>query len=526
MRNPCARQGLLRRDYDRCRHRCGTALGRVDRSHRGRCAGAAIGDRRTSDVQRVPGRATRHHRRQRQKARGQGNAARLHGAPLSHGFPRLFRDLAEAGTVSAPNTLTAVAAARAIASGVLKAEALVRACLDRIAARESIVGAWTHLDETGAIAAARRVDRGEVKGLLAGVPVGIKDLIDTADMPTGYGSPIYAGHRPAWDAACVTQVRRAGGIVLGKTVTTEFATFTPGKTANPHNPRHTPGGSSSGSAAAVGDHMVPLAFGTQTAASVTRPSSFCGAVGYKATTGSYSLAGIKSLSPSFDTLGVIARSVGDAALMRSVLLGSPDVLCEAAPAAGALRIGVCRTPWWDAADPSTRQAVETAADRFAKAGHRVRDAKLPPEFAALVDAHKAIMGFEAARALADEHSRHRDKISAGLLQILDGGLAMTHASYVAACAQAGAARHKLRQVFDGFDCLLAPSAMGEAPAGLNATGDPLFSRMWTLLYVPSLTLPGLTGPQGLPVGVQIICPRGADERLMAIGVRLESIVRG
>jgi Asp-tRNA(Asn)/Glu-tRNA(Gln) amidotransferase A subunit family amidase len=428
--------------------------------------------------------------------------------------------------VTAPNTLTAVEAARAIASGALKAEALVRACLERIAAREPVVGAWTHLDEAGAIAAARRVDRGETKGLLAGVPVGIKDLIDTADMPTGYGSPIYAGHRPAWDAACVTQVRRAGGIVLGKTVTTEFATFTPGKTANPHNSRHTPGGSSSGSAAAVADHMVPLAFGTQTAASVTRPSSFCGAVGYKATTGSYSLAGIKSLSPSFDTLGVIARSVGDAALMRAVLLGAPDLPRDATPATGDLRIGLCRTLWWGTAEAATQLAVETAADRFARAGHRVSEAKLPAEFAELVDTHKAIMGYEAARALAHEHHHHRDRISAGLLQILDGGLAMAQASYGAACAQASAARHKLRKVFEGFDCLLAPSAVGEAPAGLGATGDPLFSRMWTLLHVPSLTLPGLTGSRGLPVGVQIVCPRGTDDRLMAIGARLEPAVRG
>jgi amidase len=434
--------------------------------------------------------------------------------------------LAEVGrAVTAPNGLGAAEAARAIAEKRLSAEVLVRACLDRIVQREPVVGAWTHLDEAGALAAARRVDRGEVKGPLAGVPVGVKDLIDTADMPTGYGSPIYGGHRPGWDAAAVTQIRRAGGIVLGKTVTTEFAVVFPGKTANPHNPRHTPGGSSSGSAAAVADVMVPVAFGTQTAASVTRPSSFCGVVGYKPTTGSYSLAGIKSLSPSFDTLGVITRSVADAALMRAVLLGAPDVPTAPAPVPGTLRIGLCRTPWWPEAQPATRAAVETAADRFARAGHEVGEAKLPPEFDGLADTHKAIMAFEAARALAYEHTAHAEQISPNLRQILDNGLAMTNASYVAACQRARDARGKLRQVFGGFDCLLAPSAPGEAPEGLGATGDPLFSRMWTLLYVPSVTLPGLTGPKGLPVGVQIVCPHGADDRLMAIAARLEPVVK-
>src|SRR5215510_11845337 len=246
--------------------------------------------------------------------------------------------------------LTVVEAAQAIAAGTITSEALVHACLERIMAREESIRAWEYLDPKAALTQARACDRSPAQGLLHGVPVGIKDLIDTADMPTSYGSPIYAGHRPVWDAASVALLRAAGAVILGKTVTTEFAMFTPGKTANPHNVAHTPGGSSSGSAAAVADAMVPLALGTQTAGSIIRPASFCGVVGYQPTHGQFSVAGIKALSQTLDTLGGSARSVADVALLRAALVGGASQLpaLERAP-----RIGLCRTPQWSFATAAT-----------------------------------------------------------------------------------------------------------------------------------------------------------------------------
>src|SRR5215216_600925 len=249
-----------------------------------------------------------------------------------------------------PLSLSAREAAQQIAARRLSAEALVAACLDRIAAREAAVGAWHHLDREAALEAARQRDREAPRGPLHGLPIAVKDLIDTADMPTGYGSPIYQGHRPAADAACVALARSAGAVVLGKTVTTEFACFTPGKTANPHNLAHTPGGSSSGSAAAVAESMAPLAFGTQTAGSVIRPAAFCGIVGYKPSFGTIPRAGVKMLCDSLDTVGTMARNVADAAFFAGVIAGRPE-LRDVAPSEAPPRFGLYRTPMWDEAGP-------------------------------------------------------------------------------------------------------------------------------------------------------------------------------
>jgi len=258
--------------------------------------------------------------------------------------------------MGALNTLSAVEAARQIAAGKIKSEALVRDCLERIAAREGEVQAWEHIDEAAALAQARAADSNPGRGLLQGVPVGVKDLIDTLDRPTGYGSPVYAGHRPAWDAPCVALTRAAGGIVLGKTVTTEFANMHPNKTRNPHNPAHTPGGSSSGSAAAVADFMVPLAFGTQTAGSIIRPASYCGVVGYKPSFGLISRVGVKALSDTLDTVGTLARSVPDAAYLAAAVSGRRQLIIEQ-PWSGKLRIGICRTYEWKHALPETVAAL-------------------------------------------------------------------------------------------------------------------------------------------------------------------------
>jgi Asp-tRNA(Asn)/Glu-tRNA(Gln) amidotransferase A subunit family amidase len=411
------------------------------------------------------------------------------------------------------NELTATEAAQAIAGGTISSVELVQACLDRIHAREAAVGAWTHLDDEAALAQARACDQQSAQGPLHGVPVGIKDIIDTYDMPTSYGSPIYAGYQSAGDAACVAMLRAAGAVILGKTVTTEFAMYTPGKTANPHNPAHTPGGSSSGSAAAVADAMVPLALGTQTAGSIIRPASYCGVVGYKPTHGNFPFAGIKALAQSLDTLGGFSRRVADLALLRAVMLGAPVAL---EPLARPPRIGLFRTPQWAAATADTHTAVETAAQQLAKAGAEVSEVTCAPEFADLVAAQEAVQGFEGVRCCAYELKHHREQLSPRLLELMEAGQQTSYATYTAAIALAERCRRHLETVFTTHDVLLAPSAPGEAPAGLSATGNPLFNRMWTLLHVPAVSLPGYVGANGLPVGVQVIGPIGADDRLLAI----------
>lgn len=404
--------------------------------------------------------------------------------------------------------LTAHEAAAEIAAGRLTSEKLVAACLERIEAREPQVGAWIHLDAKAALAEARERDRRPARGPLHGVPVGVKDIIDTADQPTACGSPIYEGHRPKADAACVALVREAGGIVLGKTVTTEFAYFKPGKTANPRNPAHTPGGSSSGSAAAVADGMVPLAFGTQTAGSVIRPASFCGVVGYKASFDGLPMAGVKVLSQALDTLGVFARSVADICLMRAALVGAP-----AAPVrrASSPRLGFCRTAQWGSAARETQKAVEAAAGALG-----AEEVELPAEFAELIEAQQTILAFEAARAFAWERRAHADQLSLRFRALLEEGAAVPFERYAKARKQAAACRRALAEVFKRFDALLTPAAPGEAPKGLEATGDPLFNRMWTLLGNPCVTLPGAEGPNGLPVGVQFVGALGEDDALLDV----------
>ena len=410
-------------------------------------------------------------------------------------------------------TLTAAEAAAAIADGTLTSEALVTACLERIRAREDGVGAWEYLNPEQVLMQARACDRSSARGPLHGVPVGIKDLIDTADMPTAYGSPIYAGYRPAWDAACVALLRAAGAVIMGKTVTTEFAMFTPGKTANPHNLAHTPGGSSSGSAAAVADNMVPLALGTQTAGSIIRPASFCGVVGYKPTHGQFPVAGIKALSQTLDTLGGMARSVADMALLRAAFVGGPTRL---AALAQPPRLGLCRTPQWPHATPATQQALESAARQLTTAGARVQEVELPAAFAHLAAAQETIQVFEGARCCAYELTKHRQQLSQKLLDLLAPATHISYAAYAEALVLTETCRRQLEAIFANYDVLLVPSAPGEAPAGLEATGNPVFNRLWTLLHTPAVTLPGLTGPNGLPVGVQVIGLPGMDDRLLAI----------
>jgi amidase len=412
------------------------------------------------------------------------------------------------------NELSASEAAAEIAAGRLTSERLVSACLERIERREPEVLAWAHLDPELALAQARACDRGPSRGPLHGVPVGVKDIIDTADQPTACGSPIYEGHRPRADAACVALVRRAGGVILGKTVSTEFAFSTPNKTRNPHNPAHTPGGSSSGSAAAVADRMVPLAFGTQTGGSVIRPASFCGVVGYKASFDGLQASGVKVLAQSLDTLGVMARSVADACLMRAVQMGAPS---KPAPRTAAPRLGLCRTPQWDSASAESRAALEAAGKALG-----AEPVELPGEFGDLIAAHRTVMNFEAARNLAWERAERGELLSPKLRDTIDEAFAAPFARYREARELVASCRPKLAEVFRRFDALVAPSAVGEAPRSLETTGDPLFNSMWTFLGNPCVTLPGCKGPNGLPVGVQLVGALGADDELLAVAAWAES----
>jgi Asp-tRNA(Asn)/Glu-tRNA(Gln) amidotransferase A subunit family amidase len=339
-------------------------------------------------------------------------------------------------------------------------------------------------------------------------------------MPTTYGSPIYRGHRPPADASCVALARAAGAIVLGKTVTTEFAAFTPGKTANPRNPAHTPGGSSSGSAAAVADGMAPLAFGTQTAGSVIRPAAYCGCIGYKPSFGLINRAGVKPLADSLDTVGILARTVEDAAFFAGVLSERPALRHLTVPS-DPPRFGLYRTPMWDEAEAATAAALDTARAALERAGSAVAELAIAREHHGLAEAQDTIMGFEMAQALAYERIEHSAELSPRLAQMLDAGMTIGAAEYDRALARAAEARGALDAFFGTCDAVLVPAAPGEAPRGLGNTGNPIFNRMWTLLGVPCVTVPARWGENGLPTGVQLVGRMRDDVRLMACAAFLE-----
>jgi Asp-tRNA(Asn)/Glu-tRNA(Gln) amidotransferase A subunit family amidase len=409
--------------------------------------------------------------------------------------------------------LNASQAAALLARRELKSVDLVRACLDRIAERDGEVHAFVQTDPDAALAQAHALDAGPVRGPLHGLPIGVKDLYDTADFPTAYGSPIYAGQRPLADAASVALCREAGALVLGKTVTTEFAYFQPGPTRNPHHLAHTPGGSSSGSAAAVADHMLPLALGTQTAGSLIRPAAYCGVVGYKPSHGRVSGAGVKSLSQTLDVVGGFGRSVRDVGLLGAVLTGDARLMDWAEPA--AVRIGLCQTPHWSQVDGDTQQAWARATATLAPLAAHCVDVVLPQGFEALVPLQKDVMAFEMARALSHERLQHRKALSARLGSLMDEGMAISGASHAVNLAQAAAWRLRIDALFERHDVLLTPSAIGEAPEGIAATGDPLFCRSWTLLGLPCVHLPFTRGSKGLPIGLQLVGRLGEDHRLLA-----------
>jgi Asp-tRNA(Asn)/Glu-tRNA(Gln) amidotransferase A subunit family amidase len=392
---------------------------------------------------------------------------------------------------------------RRLDAGKTKPRAIIELCAETIAAREPEIGAFVALD----IEAARKAaDEPRLSSsLLRGLPIGAKDIYDTADLPTQYGSPIYAGYRPRADAAAVSLARRAGGIVLGKTATTEFASLVPAATRNPRNLAHTPGGSSSGSAAAVAAAMLPVAFGSQTAGSVIRPASFCGVAGFKP---SYRL---------IDTVGLFAANVADVAYAATAITERPLRVDEKAPAAP--RIGLLRTHLWSKASAAMHAAIDTAARAAEANGATVTDLEMPEILQEAYRAQFIIQDFEAFRSLAYEYDNHRDQIGPPLREQLDRAAAITVENYDAARGTASRARRSLGDFMRDVDVILTPSAPGAAPHGLGFTGDPAFNRLWTLMGTPCVNVPGLSDGE-LPLGVQIVgdfgCDRGALEAALFV----------
>ncbi len=424
--------------------------------------------------------------------------------------------------------VTATALARAIRSGEITVEAAVGDCLDRIRRVEDEVQAWAFLDPEYALDQARRADRmlsaGQGVGPLHGVPVGVKDIFDTADMPTENGTILHAGRRPAADATAVALLRQAGAILLGKTVTTELAVFGPGKTRNPHDPRRTPGGSSSGSVAAVAAHMAPLALGTQTNGSVIRPASYCGVVGYKPTYGAISRHGILKQSPPLDQVGLFARSVEDAALLAETLMAFDDRDPAMRPAArpdlvGAAaaeppiepRFAFVRTPVWGNAGEDTSRAFAGFCERL---GPHVQEVTLPPVFEEAVEWHRAVMEADLAKNFAVEYARGKEHLSSILRQMIERGGQVRAVDYNRAVEQIPVLNRVLAELFSSYDVILTPSATSVAPLGLESTGSPIFCTIWSLCGTPSITLPILRGSDSMPIGAQLVAARGADARLL------------
>jgi Asp-tRNA(Asn)/Glu-tRNA(Gln) amidotransferase A subunit family amidase len=423
--------------------------------------------------------------------------------------------------------LSLTEAAAHIREGRIKSAELVRDCLARIAEVDGAVQAWAFLDPDYAMRQAEAADlhrmQGRMLGPLHGVPVGIKDIFDTGDMPTEFGSALWAGRTPRNDANAVAKLRADGAVIMGKTVTTEYAYFHPGKTRNPHNAERTPGGSSSGSAAAVAAFMVPGAIGSQTNGSVIRPASFCGVVGFKPTHGLIPRSGALLLSRSLDHVGVFARSVEDAALLAESLVGfdeeDPDTrpvsrlpLAAAAMSEPPLppRFAFVRTPMWDQADADTQTAF---AELAAALGEQVADVDLPSSFDKVVALQRIVMEVEMAHNFHRDYERGRDKLSAKLRELIERGRAAMAVDYLAATAGIGPLNASLDELFNEYDAILTPAARGEAPAA-ETTGDPVFCSIWSYLGTPAITLPLLQSASGLPVGVQLVGRRGNDAKLL------------
>ena len=425
--------------------------------------------------------------------------------------------------------LSASEAAQRIRGGVLTSEELVQGCLERIRALEPKVQAWTFLDEEHALSQARAADErkrsGEPIGPLHGVPVGLKDIIDTADMPTENGTVLHQGRTPRHDAAVVAMLRAAGAVILGKTVTTECAYFSPGKTRNPHNPEHTPGGSSSGSAAAVAAGMVPLALGSQTNGSVIRPGAFCGVYAFKPTHGSIPRTGILELSRTLDHVGIFSRSIEDLALLAEQLVGyderDPDTRPRARVPFQAISreeppiepmLAFVKTPHWERVTPEAKEAFAELVEAL---GERVEEVDLVLSAADAWSWHKTIMEADMAASFEREWQQGRDKLSEPLRSLIERGREVRAVDYQRAQRGIPQIVESFDELFmERYDAILTPAAPGSAPKGLGSTGDPAFCTLWTLCGMPAVTLPLMQDSDGLPIGVQLVGRRNFDARLL------------
>lgn len=414
------------------------------------------------------------------------------------------------------NRLSASEIVDGIRRRLFSAEEVLDSCLARIRERDGEVKAWVEIDADAARALARTLD-GRTAGPLVGVPFAVKDVIDTADVPTRMGSSLYEKNTPRYDAGVVAQARMAGALMLGKTTTCEFAGTAPTPTGNPIDPQRSPGGSSSGSAAAVADYMVPFAFGTQTGGSVLRPAAFCGVVGFKSTFGFYSIAGMKPAAHSFDTVGIIARSAVDVALIHAALMNDrPSAARDGSP-----RIGLFRSHLQDTVGEDGIAAVEDAAKRLSAAGARIVDVTPPAGFETITGQRAVINAFERARGLAGEWQRDRSGMMPKTAAICERGFQVTGDAYIAARRAVERFRVDSSQMFEEVDLLLLPTAPGEAPPGKDDTGDPRLQELWTMLHMPSLTLPAGRGRHGMPLGVQLVGDRFTDAALLADAIWAE-----
>ena len=416
--------------------------------------------------------------------------------------------------------LSALDLAHRIETGELTPRAVVELCAKAIAAHEKDIGAFATLDLAGAGRAAADPRLSALP--LRGLPVGFKDIFDTADLPTQYGSPVYANHRPAADATVVVLTRQAGGIVLGKTVTTQFASLVPAATRNPRNLAHTPGGSSAGSAAAVAAGMVPIAFGTQTAGSVIRPAAFCGVAAFKPSYRLIPMVGVKDVAWHLDTAGLFGAAVADVAFAAAAILQRELRVDGADPAAP--RIALARTHLWPKASPAMQQAVENAARIAAAAGAKVADLQLSPIVEDAYEAQFTIQDYENIRALAFEYERHRDRIDPLLRTQLDRAVAISADEYDAARRLASRGRQLLADAMADYDVILTPSAPGAAPHGFATTGDPMFNRLWTLMGAPCVNVAGLNDGDGLPLGIQIVGRFGRDHAALEAALFVERAI--
>jgi len=424
-----------------------------------------------------------------------------------------------------PALLTATEALGRLRGGTLTVEALTRSCLDRIAARDADVRAWTYIDPDLALRQARELDRAGPTGPLHGLPVGIKDVILTRDMPTQYNSPIYQGHHPKVDAACVTLLRAAGALILGKTDTVEFAaTGRRALTRNPHDLGRTPGGSSSGSAAAVADFHTALALGTQTGGSTIRPASFCGIWGFKPTWGLVSREGAKTYAPSLDTIGWFARSAADLSLIHDVFDPEP----AAAPKRDlkAARIALCRTPQWGLADAASQMALTSGAETLRAAGATVTTLELPSDFDDLAAAQLLVMRAEGRAAFLAEYRTSAEDLGASIREQVENVDGYRREDLLRAYDLAARCRVLFDALAAPFDAVLTLSAVGEATPGLESVGDPVFNGMWTLLHGPCANAPGLCGPEGLPIGLTLTGPRFSDRTVLGVAAAIGNLFAG